>query len=52
MAVKKQNTEDGIYEIDSDRLSYGYVSGTYSDQGCLTVTWDDKLPKYELNICF
>ena len=35
---------EGIYDIDSDRLSYAYVSGTYSDQGCITVTWDDKLP--------
>ena len=36
---------EGVYDIDSDRLSYAYVSGTYSDQGCITVTWDDKLPK-------
>jgi len=38
---KPTNTDEGFYIVDSDKLSYGYVSGNYSDQGCVTITWDD-----------
>ena len=40
---KKSTKDNGVYTVDSDKLSYGYVSGTYSDQGCMTVTWDDRV---------
>lgn len=38
---KPTSIDKGIYVVDSDQLAYGYVSGNYSDQGCITVTWDD-----------
>lgn len=40
---KKPTKEEGFgqYTVDSDQLAYAYVSGNYSDQGCVTVTWDD-----------
>lgn len=40
---KKPTKDTGTYTVDSDKLSYGYVSGTYSDQGCITVTWNDRV---------
>ena len=38
---KPTNQDEGFYIVDSDKLSYGYVAGNYSDQGCVTITWDD-----------
>ena len=42
---KINNSKDsqGVYNVDSDKLSYAYVKGTYSDQGCVTVTFDEKV---------
>jgi hypothetical protein len=39
MNKPKNKIEEGVYTVDSDKLAYGYVSGNYSDQGCVTVTW-------------
>jgi hypothetical protein len=39
---KKPTKPEGNYVVDSDQLAYAYVSGTYSDQGCMTVTWESK----------
>ena len=40
---KKPTKEEGFgqYTVDSDQLKYGYVAGNYSDQGCVTVSWND-----------
>ena len=38
---KKPTKEEGFFTVDSDLLSYGYVSGTYSDQGCMTIAWEE-----------
>jgi len=41
--TKKQLDPENFYIVDSDKLSYGYVSGTYRDQGCMTVTFNDRV---------
>ena len=41
MNKPKNKIEEGVYTVDSDKLAYGYVSGNYSDQGRVTVTWDN-----------
>ena len=43
---KPTDPNEGVYVVDSDRLAYAYVSGNYSDQGCVTVTWDDVNKSY------
>jgi len=43
---KPTDHDEGVYIVDSDRLAYAYVSGNYSDQGCVTVTWDDVNKSY------
>jgi hypothetical protein len=43
---KPTDPDEGVYIVDSDRLAYAYVSGNYSDQGCVTVTWDDVNKSY------
>ena len=40
---KNPTKDEGVYTVDSDKLSYGYVSGTYRDQGCITVTFNDRV---------
>ena len=43
---KPTDPKEGVYVVDSDQLAYAYVSGNYSDQGCVTVTWDDVNQSY------
>ena len=38
---KPTDPNQGVYQVDSDKLSYGFVAGNYSDQGCMTITFDD-----------
>jgi len=44
---KPTDPNEGVYIVDSDRLAYAYVSGNYSDQGCVTVTWDNSNKSYQ-----
>jgi hypothetical protein len=43
---KPTDPKEGVYVVDSDQLAYAYVSGNYSDQGCVTVTWDNVNQSY------
>ena len=43
---KPTDPNEGVYTVDSDQLAYAYVAGNYSDQGCVTVTWDDPSQSY------
>ena len=43
---KPTDPNKGVYVVDSDQLAYAYVSGNYSDQGCVTVTWDNIKQSY------
>ena len=35
MKKSKKELDEGFYIVDSDKLAYAYVSGNYSDQGCV-----------------
>ena len=41
--INNSKDSEGVYNVDSDKLSYAYVKGTYSDQGCVTITFDEKV---------